>query len=257
MKYLFLVILFFISNSQCYETISLKAAESTVFSQNGEDGVIKKIFDLIKPKYFFAVEFGAGDGFKFSNTASLLNQGWKRIGFEGILSKKAPDIFQEFITPLNVNDIFAKYEIPYDFDFLSIDVDLNDFYIWAALHYRPKVVLIEYNNSYGLEDKIVSLEINGVWDYTDYQSASLKNMCKLAQIKGYTLIHTTGGFNAFFLRNDLLESLHLTFENQGDYEIHNKKVTNYYRPSDKNTISFKEALELLRENEIKIGVHNP
>lgn len=252
MSYYIFLLFFLISSIECLEKINLKKFERSIYSQNGEDGVITKIFEHLLPTNFTAVEFGAGDGFKYSNTANLLNSGWKRIGFEGLVTANNSDIFQEFITPENINDVFAKYDIPYDLDFLSIDVDLNDFYLWATLKYRPKVVVVEYNNSYGLDDKIVSLEMQGVWDYTDYQSASLVNMCKLAEIKGYTLIHTTGGFNAFFLRTDLLNTLDITFENQGDYYMHNIKVKNFYRPSNKKTITFEEALQSLAQKNLTI-----
>lgn len=33
------------------------------------------------------------------------------------------NLHKEFITPSNINDLFAKYRVPKVFDFLSIDVD--------------------------------------------------------------------------------------------------------------------------------------
>ena len=44
-------------------------------------------------------------------------------------------------------EILSKHNIRKDFDFLSIDVDGTDYYIWESLEkkYNPKVVCIEFN----------------------------------------------------------------------------------------------------------------
>ena len=47
-----------LSLSACADAPDLKAAERSVFSQFGEDGVIEKIFEIIQPTNKFAVEFG-------------------------------------------------------------------------------------------------------------------------------------------------------------------------------------------------------
>ena len=39
--------------------------------------------------------------------------------------------------------------MPKDFDFLVIDIDSNDYYVWRAIQsFRPKVVMIECNRSF-------------------------------------------------------------------------------------------------------------
>lgn len=58
--------------------------ERDVFSQSGEDGVIEKIFEVIQPTTHYAVEFGAQDGIKNSNTRRLiLQEGWSSLQIEG------------------------------------------------------------------------------------------------------------------------------------------------------------------------------
>ena len=54
------------------ETVDLEKYERKVFSQHGEDGVLEKIFELIKPGPKYGVEFGAGDGVVDSNTRNLV-----------------------------------------------------------------------------------------------------------------------------------------------------------------------------------------
>ena len=44
-----------------------------------------------------------------------------------------------------INDLFAKYEVPLEFDLLSINIDYEDLFLWKAIDpkYRPRVVIIE------------------------------------------------------------------------------------------------------------------
>lgn len=55
----------------------------------------------------------------------------------------------------NINDLFAKYEVPLEFDLLSIDVDYDDFWVWKAIDvkFRPRVVIIEVScATHGVSD---------------------------------------------------------------------------------------------------------
>ena len=64
--------------------VDLEAAERSVFSQFGEDGVIEKIFEIIEPGPKFCIEFGAHDGIKNSNMRNLVvNHGWASYQIEG------------------------------------------------------------------------------------------------------------------------------------------------------------------------------
>ena len=57
-----------INKSSCY----LANFAQNITSQNGEDGVIGKIFEIMPPLNKFCVEFGAWNGFHLSNTCSLI-----------------------------------------------------------------------------------------------------------------------------------------------------------------------------------------
>lgn len=45
----------------------------------------------------------------------------------------------EFITAENITKLFQKYNVPKEFDLLSVHIDLNDFYVWEAISskYNP------------------------------------------------------------------------------------------------------------------------
>ena len=65
---------------------SLLKYSSNVYSQNGEDGVIKEIIkrlSLDKKDKNWCVEFGAWDGIYLSNTFNLVKQGWEAVYIEG------------------------------------------------------------------------------------------------------------------------------------------------------------------------------
>ena len=55
------------------------------YSQFGEDGIIQEIFKVIGTKSKLTVEFGAWDGFLYSNTAALWarDTSWKAVLIEG------------------------------------------------------------------------------------------------------------------------------------------------------------------------------
>ena len=55
-------------------------------------------------------------------------------------------ILQTFITAENIEDLFGQGGVPKEFDFLSIDIDRNDYHVWEKIsQYRPRAVVIEYN----------------------------------------------------------------------------------------------------------------
>jgi hypothetical protein len=53
------------------------------FSQNGEDGILGRIFELLGVSQGSCVEFGAWDGIHLSNTRNLIeNDGWQAVLIE-------------------------------------------------------------------------------------------------------------------------------------------------------------------------------
>jgi hypothetical protein len=204
----------------------LKQFEKKIYSQNGEDGVIEKIFQLNPPTNKFFVEFGVEDG-EECNTRYLEScLGFKGVRFDCNYENKEKCIYAEFINANNVTSVFSKYNVPVDLDFLSIDVDYNDFYIWKSVlkKYRPNVVVIEYNSNFGLDDKIVEYDENGMWDWTDYFGASITSLCKLGNENGYDLIFAdSNGVNLFFLKNGLIPNVvFLNKNNCKELFVHNR-----------------------------------
>ena len=122
------------------------------------------------------------------------------------------DIKNERVTAENIQDLFTKYNVPTDFDLLSIDIDFNDYWVWKSIvDYFPRVVIIEYNSSIpSNESKVVQYDPDSVWDGTNYFGASLLALHNLALQKGYALVGCdSNGINAFFCKTELLDNYSL------------------------------------------------
>ena len=92
-------------------------------------------------------------------------------------------------------------------DFLSIDIDGNDYWIWKAItDYKPRVIVIEYNAHLGpTEPLVMPYDPKWVWDRGMHFNSSLKAYELLGKEKGYSLVYCNiVGNNAFFVRNDLV-----------------------------------------------------
>lgn len=187
-----------------------------IYSQNNEDGIIDKIFEIIGTTNKYYVEFGTGDGSECNTRYLREKKGFSGLMMDGCCENLIINLRKEFITRENINSLFKKYKVPAEFDLLSIDIDFNDFYIWWALpEYKPRLVVIEYNTGYGpVDDKVVIYNKTHMWDYTDYSGASIVAMNNLGKKMGYTLIYANG-VNLFFLKDDIIKSLKECFKGAG------------------------------------------
>lgn len=180
----------------------LANSERKITSQNGEDGVIEAIFGVIGVTNRYFVEFGVQDATE-CNTANLLWKGWTGLMMDagGNSRNPAASVQKEFITAENINDLFAKHNVPPVFDLLSIDIDGNDYWVWKALKYYARVVLIEYNANIPPElRRTIFYDPNYQWRGGDYFGASLRALAELGARKGYELVYCeSSGTNAFFI----------------------------------------------------------
>jgi hypothetical protein len=191
-----------------------------VYSQHDEDGIIEEIFRRIGVKDRFFVEFGVGDGLE-NCTTYLLLKGWtgawidgSAICYEQIQRNLRPFLADgrlkarySFITAANIEELFAGLDVPAEFDFLSIDIDRNDYWVWEAItRYRPRVVSIEYNASWRHTAACaIPYDPAAIWDESNYTGASLKALEILGRKKDYALVGCNyTGVNAFFVRTDCL-----------------------------------------------------
>jgi hypothetical protein len=170
--------------------------EGKYTSQSNEDEIIADIFSKIGvgKKTFF--EFGSGDG-QQNNTIALLLQGWSGVWLEphkrrcrsakqryaGYPNLK---IHRRNMTTRNVNKWITD-----KIDFLSIDIDGEDYAVWKAMTARPRVVCIEY-------DELVGTARKAGWRGTPLETTK-----QLGEEKGYRFYGcSASNVNAFFIRQE-------------------------------------------------------
>ena len=172
-----------------------------VYSQYGEDGIIEKLLAKLPNKDGWCVEFGAWDGIHLSNTFNLIkNQAYRSIlieantkKFQVLQNNLAPFeaiLVNEFVTfegDNTLDKILGRTPIPKNFDFLSIDIDGNDFWILdSLLEFKPKLICIEYNPSIPNDVEYVQPR-----DFSVQKGSSALSIYNLAKQKGYELVVTT------------------------------------------------------------------
>jgi hypothetical protein len=193
-----------------------------VYSQNDEDGIIQEIFKRIRTRDKTFIEFGVETGAE-CNTAKLLLEGWRGLWIEGapqyanairrslgsFISDKQLSLAEAMVTAENINSLFSQAGFTGEIDFLSIDIDFNDYWVWKALDVvKPRVVAIEYNPIFRPPmSLVVPYEPMHKWDGTNYGGARLEALVRLGRTKGYRIVGCSfSGVNAFFVRDDLCEN---------------------------------------------------
>ena len=148
----------------------------------------------------FSVEFGAWDGIYLLNSRPLiLNHGHQAVLIEANKTKygQLQNNYSEISrvqclhalvgwTPEDGLDALLKEtSCPLNPDFLSIDVDGNDYHIWKAVQiYRPAVVCIEFNPTIPQEIEYIQEA-----DPRIQRGNSLRSLCRLAEEKEYGILH--------------------------------------------------------------------
>lgn len=193
-----------------YSNLFYETYKHDVYSQNGEDGLVRAIVEKLGVQKGWVCEFGAWDGKYLSNTFALVEKGFKAVYIEGD-PQKFNDLLltcREFpnITPVrsmvdtklnSLDNILRRTDIPDEFLLLSIDIDSYDYHVWESFtEYHPLIVIIEINSSV---DPTRMDWIHGA--QPGMELTGFAPMLALAQQKGYQLLAHTG--NMVFLRNDI------------------------------------------------------
>lgn len=218
------------------------------YSQGGEDGVTQKIFELIGTTNKVAVEIGVQKGDECCSRILWEIEGWGKILFDDCHSDTTRNLRQVRVTPQNVLDLFIQSHVPMEPDFLGVDIDGQDFYVVHTIlrKYKPRVLVVETNPTWGTEDKVVYWD-HPIEEYWSYHGASLAAWHASLNPHYHLVCHEKGGINAFFVRAGLIDPGVISNYNElGLYCAHEGNLDNYRPyPADYPVLSSKEALELL------------
>jgi hypothetical protein len=215
----------------------LNSFEFSVFSQNGEDGILEEIFNRIGVTNKYFVEIGVQEGSE-CNSSFLFLKGWEGLWIEAdpkmlpniekyfstMLNQGRLSVVNEFASPDNIERLLSQSSAPNEPDLLSIDIDGNDYWVWQSIDKsKPRVLVIEYNSSIPpTHPWIMEFNPSHRFDLTTHFGASLKSLQQLGDRKGYSLVGCDfTGTNAFFVRSDLI----------GDCFVGPFTSENYYEPS--------------------------
>jgi hypothetical protein len=200
---------------------ALRAAELRVHSQNGEDGILAYVLERIGPTTREVVEFGIGDGSECCAANLVLTFGWSALLLEAdALSADTAAAFyaaraggrvrveHAAVEPDSINGLLSGHVAPV-FDVLSVDIDGNDYWVLEALEaVRPRVIVVEYNASFGPERSVTIPYERGFDRYAAhasgfYHGASVTALARLGERTGYVLAGCDSrGTNAFLVDAD-------------------------------------------------------
>lgn len=193
---------------------SILKNKRNVYSQNGEDGILEYIFNKLNIDKGTFIEFGAWDGKHLSNTFNLFNKNWDGIYIESEASRfntllhnfkdfrdriDCVNAYVGFSDNDNLDTLIEKHSSKRKFDFVSIDVDGLDYFIFDKMKkYLPKVICIEVNSGHHPEYPHIipeNVAANNV-------GQSIKVISDLARDKGYfTLCYTA---NLILVRSEYI-----------------------------------------------------
>lgn len=207
-----------------------------LFSHQTQDYVIDALFRHVGTTNCVYVEFGApqrtlpwqsglnADPLSNSKMLQLLH-GWKGLLMDGGYERSDIFLKQEFITASNIVSLFDKWKVPKEPDFVSIDIDSCDLWVFFALTevYRPRVVIVEtapwykpddagtLSCGYGGVGTSVPSEFSAGWNAPFFEQHGLapggaKAMRLAARARGYTPVWLEPEIcnDVIFVRDDLL-----------------------------------------------------
>ena len=188
---------------------------SGVYSQSYQDELLSLIFKNIGTTNAtpYCVEFGFNsssltDG-SGANTADLiLNHKWDSLLLDGGNENPSINLHKHLLSSANICEVFRKYKVPQEPEYVSIDVDSTDLWLFDSLlnQYRAMVFSVEYNSHFPIDKAITFPNAPDMpYEHDRGYGASLKALNMVTEKHGYSLLWVISPLDAFFIRNDLIE----------------------------------------------------
>ena len=183
-----------------------------VFSPIGEDGIIDLIYNIIGTTNKYFIEFEIEEGVVCNTRYLREKNDWKGIMMDRTHKNHCIGLYKEYITSENILYLFKKYKVPKTFDLLSVsnNIDIPDILNKICQYYEPRVIIIQYDPTYGLEDKINIRKRNN--------NSEKKNIFRIPTLiilqkkYNYSLIGADGS-NVYFIKDNIIKLSKYTFAN--------------------------------------------
>ena len=188
-------------------------------NDNKESEFLDSLIEKLNKKEF--IEFGFHP-FEF-NTINLMIKNYRGTlvdaNYKNVLFMRILNFFHNYKVKL-VHKYLDKKNILQltnkKYDIFSIDIDGNDYWLTKEIlenNINFELMIVEYNSSF--LDKSISVPYDPYFDRHKkhssgwYHGASLNAFIKLFGCSGYSLVKTTGGNNAFFVKRESLKKFNL------------------------------------------------
>ena len=234
-------------------------------SQFNESVIIAQLIDTLEKKIALdkvCCDVGALDGRLYSNTFNLITQ----RGYKGVLIEPAKERYEKlcknfpepnhikintFVDVVGENKldhILSRHKIPYNFDFLNIDIDGCDYYIFQSMKsYKPKIICIEYNFSIPNEVEYVQR-----LDFSVKRGSSAKSIVKLANARGYKLAAITQS-NLIFISDPYAQMLDINYDLDDLRDDSESKIFLFFG-YDGTLLSNKTSIKLYWHDDLNINL---
>jgi len=192
-----------------------------VYLQGNQDGVLREIFYKIGTTHSYFVEFGFGyEGREINesvmdhaaagfNTRLLFKQGWHGMYFDAVINAPAFNITTAVLTEQTIAHHFAKAGVPFEPDYVSVDVDSVDLWLLRGLltgGYRPRVMTVEFDPNWPPDSLITFQPQWHAWTGHTVFGASAGAINIIAESFGYVPVHVMDSLDMFLIRKDVLEN---------------------------------------------------
>ena len=134
------------------------------------------------------------------------------------------EIYDNYIYPDTILEVFEKFNVPIELDILKIDIDGFDLEVLRSIlgKYKPKIIIAEYNEK--IPPPIlfeIKYKKDYEWDYSHCFGFSICSGKKVMDNYNYTIIKIFELNNILCIQNDICEQLNISKTNI--YDIYNKE----------------------------------
>jgi hypothetical protein len=185
------------------------------------------LFDKIEKPSFYVINIGASTGVNTDPVYNfIISDKFHGLCIEGdpnkvnILKAKTKfNIYNGYITPLNIIPIFEAYKVPLNPDILKIDIDGYDLSVLSVIleKYKPSIIIAEINEKIPPPIKFeVIYKENYSWDESHFFGFSLQSGAKIMNDNNYKILSIYELNNILCINNDLCKALNIDCSNSDE-----------------------------------------